>query len=211
MGLNAVEASLAGGADSFFGTKKEPGVFLRAITNQDGTPQLNCLVILEEVDRLANTKADAVGPLLRLLDPQAGEIYLEGAGKFDWSQVMIIALMNNKVKSGEINDRWEVINILGATKDKKEDILLNGILPNFLHSNVPGMNLTLDDLPQEKLKEILALETNKGFRKQESALRDLCSQTRLAKKQTSNLDHPHANGITHRSNGIHDNLEAIVN
>jgi ATP-dependent Lon protease len=145
------------------------------------------------------------------LDPQAGEIYLEGAGKFDWSQVMIIALMNNKVKSGEINDRWEVINILGATKDKKEDILLNGILPNFLHSNVPGMNLTLDDLPQEKLKEILALETNKGFRKQESALRDLCSQTRLAKKQTSNLDHPHANGITHRSNGIHDNLEAIVN
>lgn len=211
LGLNPVEASMAGGVEGFFGSKKEPGSFFKAVTNQDGEPQLNCVVILEEVDRLANAKADAVGPLLRLLDPQAGEILLEGAGKFDWSHVAIIALMNHDVKSHEINDRWEVLKLIGVEKGHKDDVLEHGILPKFLDSKVPGLKLKADDLPQDKLKEILAIEAT-GYRQQEAKLRDLCSETRRAKllKKKEAEVKPNGHAAIKPGNGFVDNNDTML-
>lgn len=201
MGLNGIEVSFAGGMNDFFGTKSNPGAFLRGIGGKDN-PHLNDLIIYEEVDRLLNEKKDAVGPALRIFDPKAEELDLLGFGKYDSSHHAIIALMNHPVECKGMNDRWEVIKILGVKQKNKENILLNESLPIFLRSDLPGLDLTVDNLPKEELNKILSQTTPKGFRNQEAQLRDLCAKTRRAKMQDGSLAQP-----TPRKNPTHSVLE----
>jgi ATP-dependent Lon protease len=183
MGVNAFEASFAGGTKDFLGENKKPGALLRAVTNQKGDPQLNSIAVLEELDRLLNEDKKAEGPALRILDPRAKELDF-GYGMYDWSHHGQIVLMNHLPKCEAILDRLDIVQITGVVKENKEDILRSKILPEFLQS----MSLTVADLPQEELQAIISSADKAGFRKQEEDLQNLCAKTWREKRSVKKVN-----------------------
>lgn len=117
----------------------EPGLIIKVL-KRAGTN--NPVILLDEIDRVsAEARADIMGVLVELLDPQQNKNYTDHFidYPFDLSNVLFIATSNNtKDISTAVLDRLEIIQMPSYTDQEKITIAKNFMFPKVL--NESGMN-----------------------------------------------------------------------
>lgn len=111
----------------------EPGMVIKAL-KQAGVK--NPVILLDEIDRVsAEARADIMGVLVELLDPNQNKAFVDHFIDFpvDLSQVLFIATSNNtKDISTAVIDRLEVIQMPSYTDQEKTVIAKTFTLPQAM-------------------------------------------------------------------------------
>ncbi len=111
----------------------EPGRIMKQIQNVE---VCNPVILLDEIDRVATeSRADVMGVLVELLDPEQNWSYLDYYVDFpyDLSKVLFIATANNTGNiATAVMDRLEVIEMPSYTDEEKIMIGKNFILPKAI-------------------------------------------------------------------------------
>lgn len=111
----------------------EPGMVIKAL-KQSGVK--NPVILLDEIDRVsADARADIMGVLVELLDPNQNKAFVDHFIDFpvDLSQVLFIATSNNtKDISTAVIDRLEVIQMPSYTDQEKTMIAKTFTLPQAM-------------------------------------------------------------------------------
>lgn len=114
----------------------EPGMVIKAL-RQSGTN--NPVILLDEIDRVsAEARADIMGVLIELLDPEQNQYFADHFidFPFDLSNVLFIATSNNtKDISTAVVDRMQIIQMPSYSDDEKIYIAKNYIFPEVLRES----------------------------------------------------------------------------
>ncbi len=114
----------------------EPGMVIKAL-RQSGTN--NPVILLDEIDRVsAEARADIMGVLIELLDPEQNQHFADHFidFPFDLSNVLFIATSNNtKDISTAVVDRMQIIQMPSYSDDEKIYIAKNYIFPEVLRES----------------------------------------------------------------------------
>ncbi len=126
----------------------EPGQIMKVLRR---VQTKNPVILLDEIDRVTDeAKADIMGVLVELLDPEQNSSFLDHFVDypFDLSEVLFIATANNTGGiATAVLDRLEVIEMPSYTDDQKIKIGKDYLLPKALSAN----GLSVDDIvfPEE--------------------------------------------------------------
>lgn len=114
----------------------EPGQIMKVLRR---VQTKNPVILLDEIDRVTDeAKADIMGVLVELLDPEQNSSFLDHFVDypFDLSEVLFIATANNTGGiATAVLDRLEVIEMPSYTDDQKIEIGKNYLLPKALSAN----------------------------------------------------------------------------
>jgi len=152
----------------------EPGQIMKVL-RRVGTN--NPVILLDEIDRVTDeAKADIMGVLVELLDPEQNSKFLDHFidYPFDLSQVLFIATANNT--SGiatAVLDRLEVIEM--PSYDDKQKIIIgkNYLLPRALRaSGISGKDLEIDENVWQKIARPLGFDA--GMRTLDRTIDGIC-------------------------------------
>ena len=110
----------------------------------------NPVILLDEIDRIsAEARADIMGVLVELLDPQQNKNFVDHYidYPFDLSNVMFIATSNNtKDISTAVLDRLEIIQMPSYSDEEKVFIAHNFMFPQVLkESGLTEKDLIIED------------------------------------------------------------------
>jgi len=125
----------------------EPGLLVKAIVHAGVK---NPIILLDEVDRVtAESRADIMGVLVELLDPEQNKAFLDHYIDFpvDLSEVLFIATGNNTTNvATAVMDRLEPIRMPSYTDEEKLHIAREYLLPRVLEeSGLSTVQLTIDE------------------------------------------------------------------
>jgi ATP-dependent Lon protease len=125
----------------------EPGQIIKAL-KRGGTK--NPVILLDEIDRVAeNARADIMGVLLELLDPEQNYAFTDNYidYPFNLSEVLFVTTANNtKNISTAVLDRLEPIQMPTYSDEEKIAIAKDYMLKKIMESTgLTNGNLTVDD------------------------------------------------------------------
>jgi ATP-dependent Lon protease len=114
-------------------TEAEPGLIMRALKRAQVK---NPVILLDELDRVTESaRADIMGVLVELLDPEQNSAFLDHYVNFpfDLSQVLFVATANNTGNiATAVMDRLELIEMPFYTDEQKVVIGRDYLLPDAL-------------------------------------------------------------------------------
>lgn len=127
--------------------ESEPGLLVKALVHAGVK---NPIILLDEVDRVtAESRADIMGVLVELLDPEQNKAFLDHYIDFpvDLSEVLFIATGNNTTNvATAVMDRLEPIRMPSYTDEEKLHIAREYLLPRVLQeSGLTATQLTIDE------------------------------------------------------------------
>jgi ATP-dependent Lon protease len=125
----------------------EPGRVIKALRQAQSK---NCVVLLDEIDRVTDTgRASIMGVLVELLDPRQNKEFVDYYidYPFDLSEVLFIATSNNTNNiATAVLDRLEPIQMPSYTDNEKIVIGKQYMLPRILStSGLPDNSLIIDE------------------------------------------------------------------
>jgi ATP-dependent Lon protease len=125
----------------------EPGRIIKALKQAQSK---NCVVLLDEIDRVTDTgRASIMGVLVELLDPRQNKEFVDYYidYPFDLSEVLFIATSNNTNNiATAVLDRLEPIQMPSYTDNEKIVIGKQYMLPRILSiSGLPDNSLVIDE------------------------------------------------------------------
>ena len=163
--LNGIEdmKELRGFLSSYIGS--EPGRFIKAIKEAGST---RLILQLDELDKLKSEYAMAI---LDLLDREFTDNFL--AVPVDLSQTIFIATANDWANvPAVLRDRFSVIEVDGYTRNEKNLILSNYIIPK-LENATKGVTISIEKEAKDYLLKTYA--NSFGVRDVEKAMQRICS------------------------------------
>lgn len=114
----------------------EPGSIVKKLTQAQAS---NCVILLDELDRVTEaTRADIMGVLIELLDPEQNSSFLDHYIDYpiDLSKVIFVATANNTTNiSTAVLDRLEIIQMPSYSDDEKKIIGEKYLLPKVSLEN----------------------------------------------------------------------------
>ena len=151
----------------------EPGLIIKAL-RRAGTN--NPVILLDEVDRVsAEARADIMGVLVELLDPQQNKAYTDHFidYPFNLQNVLFIATSNNtKDISTAVLDRLEIIQMPSYTDQEKITIAKSYMFPKVLaESGMTPTDIIIDDNVWEEVVRPLGYDS--GIRSLERIIQGL--------------------------------------
>jgi len=125
----------------------EPG---RVIKSLKDTQSKNCVILLDEIDRVTDEgRASIMGVLVELLDPQQNHAFVDHYidFPFDLSEVVFIATANNTTNiATAVMDRLEPIQMPSYTDQEKTTIAQKYIMPRALEeAGLTGEQIKVSD------------------------------------------------------------------
>jgi ATP-dependent Lon protease len=125
----------------------EPGKIIKALRQ---TGSKNCVILLDEIDRVTETgRSSIMGVLVELLDPGQNKEFVDHYidYPFDLSEVLFIATANNTTNlATAVIDRLEPIKMPSYTDEEKIAIGKSYMLPRLLsQAGVSSEALEIDD------------------------------------------------------------------
>ncbi len=125
----------------------EPGSVVKALCK---TGVKNPIILLDEIDRVtAETRADIMGVLVELLDPEQNKAFVDHYIDYpvDLSEVLFIATGNNTTNvATAVLDRLEPIQMPSYSDEEKKHIAREYLLPTILkESGLPPQALVIDE------------------------------------------------------------------
>ncbi|MCL4367242.1 AAA family ATPase [Patescibacteria group bacterium] len=125
----------------------EPGRLLKSIYDEQVN---NPIILLDEIDRVASeTRADVMGVLVELLDPEQNFAFLDHYVDypFNLSRALFIATANNTGNiATAVMDRLEIIEMPSYTDEEKIAIGRDYIIPKAIkEAGLPANMITIDD------------------------------------------------------------------
>jgi len=110
----------------------EPGLIIKSLV---ATQSANPVILLDELDRITeSTRADVMGVLVELLDPEQNKAFLDHYidYPFDLSNVLFIATANNTTNiATAVLDRLEIVQMPSYTDTEKMEIAKNYLFPKI--------------------------------------------------------------------------------
>ncbi|CAI2192203.1 11616_t:CDS:2, partial [Funneliformis geosporum] len=163
------EAEIRGHRSTYVSSK--PGVIAQALQR---AKVKNPVILIDEVDKIGESKyhGNPAAAFLEILDPEQNEEFRDHYLELpiDLSQVMFICTANQmETIPGPLQDRMQIIEIPSYTKDDKQQIAENHLIPQLLKK----YNLTNEQLTFENsaIREIIDRYTwEAGIRNLERAL-----------------------------------------
>jgi ATP-dependent Lon protease len=152
----------------------EPGQLIKALRRVQTN---NPVLLLDEIDRIAEpARADVMGVLVELLDPEQNEFFTDHYldYPFDLSDVLFVATCNNTTNiATAVLDRMEVLQMPSYTDEEKIIIGKNYIFVKALEE----AGLTKDNLEIEEAlwpKIVRPLGFDPGMRSLERNIESIC-------------------------------------
>ena len=169
-------------------TDAEPGQIIKTLRRVESK---NPVILLDELDRVTNeAKADIMGVLVELLDPEQNSSFLDHFldYPFDLSEVLFIATANN---SGGIAtavlDRLEVMEMPSYTDEQKIVIGKNYLLPRAIGAcGLKSTELVFDETVWQQIVRPLGFDA--GMRTLDRTINGICrkvAKLKLEGKATS--------------------------
>lgn len=141
---------------------------------------INPLILLDEVDKLANSyNGDPASALLEVLDREQNnnfnDHYLEIP--YDLSKVLFICTANDvSAIPAPLRDRMEIINISGYTIDEKKNIAMKYLYPKQV--KFAGLNKSKVKIDEDTILEIIDGYTREaGVRQLERMIEKICRKS----------------------------------
>lgn len=158
----------------------EPGHIIKALRK---VKVKNPVILLDEIDRVAeSTRADIMGVLVELLDPEQNAAFLDHYidFPFDLSQVLFLATANNTINiATAVMDRLEIISMPSYSDQEKIVIAKDYLLPKELESaGLNSQHLEIDENLWSQIVRPLGFDA--GIRTLQRTIRGIC--LRLAKE-----------------------------
>jgi ATP-dependent Lon protease len=152
----------------------EPGQVIKGLRRANSK---NPIILLDEIDRVAeNTRADIMGVLVELLDPEQNyrfsDHYIDYP--FDLSDVLFIATCNNTTNiSTAVLDRMEVLQMPSYTDEEKITIGRDYLLPKVLEEcGLTKDNITIAENLWPRIVRPLGFDS--GIRSLERTIQGIC-------------------------------------
>lgn len=166
------EAEIRGHRKTYIGAM--PGQIIKAI-ERAGTS--NPLILLDEVDKLANSqKGDPSSALLEVLDPEQNATFRDNFLElpFDLSDVLFVTTANDVgMIPRPLLDRMELIELSSYTDEEKLQIARRHLLPREMKRH--GLNGRTMKVSDDTIRTIIAGYTlESGVRQLERMLAKLC-------------------------------------
>lgn len=152
----------------------EPGIIIKGLVN---AASKNPVILLDELDRVTEqTRADVMGVLVELLDPEQNKAFLDHYidYPFDLSNVLFVATANNTTNiATAVLDRLEVVQMPSYTDAEKLAIAKNYLFPKIrTATGLSQTQITVDDTVWPTV--IRPLGFDPGTRGIEHAIEGMC-------------------------------------
>lgn len=152
----------------------EPGQIIKTLRRVQSK---NPVILLDEVDRIVEgSKADLMGVLVELLDPEQNSNFLDHYidYPFDFSNILFILTANNTAGiSTAVMDRVELIELPSYSDEQKIMIGKNYVLPKTIKANgLSNEDLIIDDSVWENVVRPLGFDA--GMRTLERTINAIC-------------------------------------
>ena len=152
----------------------EPGQIIKVL-RRTGTK--NPLILLDEIDRVADeAKADIMGVLVELLDPEQNSSFLDHFidYPYDLSQVLFVTTANNTAGiATAVLDRLEVMEMPSYTDEQKITIGKNYLLPRAISAaGLKISDLTIDENVWSQIVRPLGFDA--GMRTLDRTISGIC-------------------------------------
>src|SRR3990167_1055962 len=152
----------------------EPGQIMKVLKR---VRTKNPLILLDEIDRVTDeAKADIMGVLVELLDPEQNANFLDHFidYPFDLSEVFFIATANNtKNIATAVLDRLDTVEMPSYTDEEKISIAKSYLLPRALSSSgLTGGDLQFGDSVWEEIVRPLGFDA--GMRTLDRTINSIC-------------------------------------
>ena len=125
------EAEILGHRKTYVGASM--GRIMSAIKKSQSS---NPLILIDEIDKMGDTRFDATTTLLNVLDNEQNKYFSDNyiEEEYDLSNVMFMLTANNLEDiSAPLKDRLEIIEISGYTEYEKLDIAKNHLIPSIIN------------------------------------------------------------------------------
>ena len=145
------EAEIRGHRRTYIGAL--PGNIIQAIRKAESR---NCVMMLDEIDKLAGVHGDPGAALLEVLDPEQNNTFRDNylGAPFDLSRVVFITTANVlDAVPGPLRDRMEIIPLSGYTADEKFHIAHRYLVSRQIEAN--GVQPGQVEITDEALREII--------------------------------------------------------
>lgn len=154
----------------------EPGQIMKVL-RRVGTR--NPVILLDEIDRVtAEAKADIMGVLVELLDPEQNNAFLDHFidYPFDLSEVIFITTANNTAGiSTAVMDRLEVIELPSYSDEQKVIIGKNYLMSKAItHSGLEKDDLTITESVWNQIVRPLGFDA--GMRTLDRTIKGICAK-----------------------------------
>lgn len=152
----------------------EPGQIVKTLRR---TQAMNPVILLDEIDRVTDeARADIMGVLVELLDPEQNSIFLDHYLDYpiNLSEVLFIATANNTAGiATAVLDRLEVIEMPSYSDQQKIAIGKNYILPRAIKSSgLTDEDIVFDEHIWEQIVRPLGFDA--GMRTLERTISGIC-------------------------------------
>jgi ATP-dependent Lon protease len=166
-------------------TDAEPGQIIKILRR---VQTKNPVILLDEIDRVtAEAKADIMGVLVELLDPEQNSVYIDHYVDypFDLSEVLFITTANNTGGiATAVLDRLEVLEMPSYTDQQKIIIAKNYLLPRALSaSGLAVGDVAIEDKVWSHIVRPLGFDA--GMRTLDRTIKGICrkvAKQKLEKK-----------------------------
>jgi Lon-like ATP-dependent protease len=153
-----------------------PGKIIQALkTVQTSNP----VILIDEIDKLDNSRFNPSATFLELFDPELNGEFLDHYldVPFDCSKILFICTANDLSKiPPPLLDRMEIINLSGYVYEEKQEILRKHLVPDLLKKfNIPKEKFHLSDNAEYKLIHQYCREP--GVRSLEKSIEKVLSKT----------------------------------
>ncbi|MBQ7624728.1 MAG: endopeptidase La [Clostridia bacterium] len=166
------EADIRGHRKTYIGSM--PGRIMTALKHAGSK---NCLILIDEVDKLGNDyKGDPSSALLEVFDAEQNNAFVDHYIEipFDLSNVLFITTANDRDSiPTPLLDRMEIIELSGYTDEEKVHISKEHLIPKFVEKN--GLCDTDISIPDDVIRVIIRDYTREsGVRALERTIDKLC-------------------------------------
>lgn len=161
----------------------EPGQIMKVLRRVETK---NPVILLDEIDRVTTeAKADIMGVLVELLDPEQNSSFLDHFidYPFDLSEVIFITTANNTAGiATAVLDRLEVIELPSYSDEQKIIIGKNYLLPRAIsQSGLEKGDLTFEDSVWQQVVRPLGFDA--GMRTLDRTIKGVCAKVAKQKIQ----------------------------